>query len=69
MYFEFSEAHKLAQKMFRDFALNEVKPIAAEIDENERFPIENIPKMAKVGLMGIPFPKEFGGQGADNLCR
>ena len=68
MYFEFSEAHKLAQKMFRDFAVNEVKPIAAEIDESERFPTENVPKMAKVGLLGIPFPKEFGGQGADNLC-
>ena len=68
MNFEFSEAHKLAKKMFSDFALNEIKPLAAEIDEQERFPIESIPKMAKVGLLGIPFPREFGGQGADNLC-
>ena len=68
MHFEFSEAHKLTKKMFRDFAVNEVKPIATEIDEAERFPEENIPKMAKIGFLGLPFPKEFGGQGADNLC-
>ena len=68
MYFDLSEAHKLAQRMFRDFALNEVKPIAAEIDEEERFPLETIPKLARYGFLGIPFPKEFGGQGADNLC-
>ncbi|MDD4155367.1 MAG: acyl-CoA dehydrogenase [Candidatus Cloacimonetes bacterium] len=68
MNFEFSEAHKLSQKMFRDFAENEVKPIADIIDEEERFPEENIPKMAKYGILGIPFPSEFGGQGADNLC-
>ena len=67
MNFEFSEAHKLAQKMYKNFAENEIKPIAAEIDENERFPIESIPKLAKYGFLGIPFPKEFGGQGADNL--
>ena len=68
MNFEFSEAHKLSQKMFVDFAQNEVKPIAAEIDEQERFPVETIPKLAKYGMLGIPFPKELGGQGADNLC-
>ncbi len=68
MNFELSEAHKLSQQMFRDFALNEVKPIAGLIDEEERFPVENIPKMAKYGILGIPFPVELGGQGADNLC-
>jgi len=68
MNFELSEAHKLSQKMFIDFAQNEVKPIAAEIDESERFPIETIPKLARYGFLGIPFPKEFGGHGSDNLC-
>ena len=67
MQFEFTEPYKLARKMFIDFALTEVKPIAAEIDEEERFPLETIPKLAKYGFLGIPFPKEYGGQGADNL--
>ena len=68
MIFEFSEAHKLSQKMFRDFALNEVKPLAATIDAEERFPDETIPKLARYGFLGIPFPKELGGKGSDNLC-
>ena len=53
--------------MVREFAENEVKPIAAEIDETERFPIENVKKMAKYGMMGIPFAKEYGGAGGDIL--
>jgi butyryl-CoA dehydrogenase len=53
--------------MIREFAINEVKPIAAEIDETERFPMENVEKMAKLGVMGIPFSKEFGGAGGDVL--
>ena len=47
--------------------VNEVKPIAAEIDETERFPMENVKKMAELGMMGIPFPKELGGAGGDVL--
>jgi butyryl-CoA dehydrogenase len=53
--------------MFREFAENEVKPIAKEVDAEERFPIENVKKMAKLGMMGIYFPKEYGGSGADVL--
>ena len=68
MYLELSEAHKLSQKMFRDFAIKEIKPLAPIIDEEERFPFESIPKLARYGFLGIPFPKEYGGQGADNLC-
>lgn len=49
--------------MIREFAENEVKPLAAEIDEQERFPIETVEKMAKIGIMGIPIPKQYGGQG------
>lgn len=49
--------------MIREFAENEVKPLAAEIDEQERFPMETVEKMAKIGIMGIPIPKQYGGQG------
>src|SRR5690606_23105653 len=54
-------------QMYREFAENEVKPLAAEIDEEERFPVENVEKMVKAGFMGIPFPKKYGGEGGDNL--
>ena len=57
----------MAQKLFREFAQNEVKPLAATVDEEEMFPEENVKKMAKLGFFGIPVPKEYGGQGADQL--
>ncbi|MDL2313649.1 acyl-CoA dehydrogenase [Desulfovibrio sp. OttesenSCG-928-C14] len=65
MDFALTPQQTLARQLFREFAENEVKPLAAEIDEQERFPSETIEKMAKLGLMGIHFPKEFGGQGGD----
>jgi len=68
MNFELSEAHQMSKRCFTDFATNEVKPIAAEIDENECFPLQTLPKLARYGFLGLPFPKEYGGQGADNLC-
>ena len=52
--------------MIREFAEKEVKPLAAAIDEEERFPTETVEKMAKLGIMGIPFPVEYGGSGGDN---
>lgn len=52
--------------MIRAFAEREVKPLAAEIDEQERFPLETVQHMAKLGLMGIPFPQKYGGSGATN---
>ena len=52
--------------MIREFAENEVKPLAAEIDEEERFPMETVKKMGEIGLMGIPVPVEYGGQGGTN---
>ncbi|HPY96050.1 MAG TPA: acyl-CoA dehydrogenase [Candidatus Cloacimonadota bacterium] len=67
MDFRLTKSHELAQKLFRDFSINEVKPIAQEVDEEERFPNETVQKMGKYGIMGIPFPKEYGGQGADIL--
>jgi len=67
MNFQLTREQELVQQMVRQFAINEVKPIAAEIDETERFPMENVEKMAKLGIMGIPFAKEFGGAGGDVL--
>ena len=67
MNFELSEEQLLIQAMVREFAAAEVAPIAAEIDRNHRFPEELIPKLAEIGLMGVPFPAELGGAGADYL--
>ena len=54
----------LFEQMIRDFAENEVKPLAQEVDEQERFPTETVEKMAKLGLFGIIIPTEYGGAGA-----
>ncbi|QUH18574.1 acyl-CoA dehydrogenase [Alkaliphilus sp. B6464] len=67
MEFGFSKEHVLLKQMYREFAENEVKPLAAEIDEEERFPVETINKMVKSGFMGIPFPKKYGGESGDNI--
>ena len=53
--------------MIKDFAEREVKPLAADVDEQERFPIETVEKMAKIGIMGIPIPKQYGGAGGNNV--
>ncbi|MBP5309004.1 MAG: acyl-CoA dehydrogenase, partial [Lachnospiraceae bacterium] len=55
------------RQLFKDFAENEVKPLAQEVDEQHRFPRETVEKMAKYGFLGIPVPKEYGGQGCDIL--
>ena len=67
MDFTLPKEHEMARQLFKDFAENEVKPLAEEIDENHRFPRETVDKMAKYGFMGIPVPKEYGGQGCDTL--
>ena len=67
MDFNLSKEELLVQQMYRSFAENEVKPLAQEVDEEERFPAETVKKMAKLGMMGIYFPKEYGGSGADVL--
>ena len=56
------------QQMLQEFAVNEVKPLAADVDEEERFPEETVAKMQKIGLVGIPYPKEYKGQGGDYLA-
>ncbi len=68
MDFSLTNEYAMAQKLFRDFAQNEVAPIAEEVDENHRFPTETVALMQKYGFMGIPFSKEWGGgQGCDYL--
>ena len=67
MDFVLSKEQEMARQLFRDFAEKEVKPLAQEVDEEERFPAETVAKMQKFGFMGIPFPKELGGQGCDTL--
>ncbi|MBQ7481707.1 MAG: acyl-CoA dehydrogenase [Lachnospiraceae bacterium] len=67
MDFSLSKEHEMARQLFKDFAENEVKPLAQEIDEQHRFPRETVDKMAKYGFLGIPVPKEYGGQGCDIL--
>ncbi len=67
MNFELSKEQQMAQELFRSFTVNEVKPLAQEVDEQERFPVETVEKFKRYGFLGIPFPKEYGGQGADNL--
>ena len=62
-----SKEQEMLRKMYRDFAENEVKPLAEWVDENEAFPEETVKKMAKLGMLGIYFPKEYGGAGADVL--
>ena len=68
MDFTLSKKHRLMQELFAKFALNEVKPIAGDVDETEEFPYQTAEKLGRYGFMGIPFPKEFGGGGADNLA-
>ena len=67
MDFTLSKEHEMARQLFKDFAENEVKPLAQEIDEEHRFPRETVEKMGKYGFLGIPVPKELGGQGCDPL--
>ena len=57
----------MARQLFKDFAETEVKPLAQEIDQEHRFPRETVEKLAKYGFLGIPVPKELGGQGCDVL--
>ena len=67
MDFGFNDEYKMIQKMYREFAEKEIKPLAEEIDENERFPKESVQKMADNGMLGIPFPEEYGGEEGDYL--
>ena len=67
MDFTLSKQQAMVQKMYKEFAENEVKPLAKKVDAEEYFPKETVEKMAKLGMMGIYFPKEVGGAGGDVL--
>lgn len=67
MDFALTEDQQIFQRMVRDFATNELEPVAAQIDEEERFPSENLNKMAELGLFGVTIPEEYGGSGGDSI--
>lgn len=67
MDFSLSKKEELFLQMIREFAENEVKPLAAEVDDEEKFPVETVQKLGKLGVMGIPVPVQYGGQGGTNL--
>ena len=68
MDFELSDEQRSIRDLVRDFAQNEVKPVAEELDREKRFPYEIVAKLGELGLMGIPFPEEYGGAGGDSLA-
>jgi alkylation response protein AidB-like acyl-CoA dehydrogenase len=68
MLFDLSDDHRLIQETVRDFARNEVAPVAEELDREKRFPYEIVAQLGELGLMGIPFPEEYGGAGGDSLA-
>lgn len=67
MDFKLSKQQELIKQLYVEFAQNEVKPLAAKVDEEEMFPVETVEKLRKYGFLGIPFPKEYGGAGATDL--
>ena len=67
MNFQLTKEQEFVRKMVREFAVNEVEPLAADIDKEHRFPVETVEKMAKYGLLGVPFPTEVGGAGGDHI--
>ena len=65
--FKMDQDHLDLITLYRDFAENTVKPLAADLDKEARFPEETIAQLAELGMLGIPFPEEYGGTGMDNL--
>ena len=67
MDFALTEDQQIFQRMVRDFALRELQPAAARVDEEEKFPADNFRKMADLGLMGVSIAEEYGGSGGDSM--
>jgi short-chain 2-methylacyl-CoA dehydrogenase len=67
MQFDLTDEQQDIRRLVRDFADAEVRPVAEELDREKRFPYEIVAKLGGLGLMGIPYPEEYGGGGADNL--
>ncbi len=68
MDFDLSDDHRAIQRLVRDFARNEVRPVAEELDKTKSFPYEIVRQLGELNLMGIPFPEEYGGGGGDTLA-
>src|SRR6201989_1969714 len=68
MLFDLSDDHRLIQRTVRDFARNEVAPVAEELDRTKAFPYDIVRQLGELGLIGIPFPEEYGGGGGDTLA-
>ncbi len=67
-FFEFTDEHAMIRQTARDFAQNEIAPIAAQYDETGEFPLDTIRKMGEMGFMGIEVPEEYGGAGLDTMA-
>src|SRR6201990_2325092 len=68
MDFDLPDDHELIRRTVRDFAEGEVAPVAEELDRTKAFPYEIVKQLGELGLMGIPFPEEYGGGGGDSLA-
>ncbi|HSL91636.1 MAG TPA: acyl-CoA dehydrogenase family protein, partial [Candidatus Limnocylindrales bacterium] len=68
MVFDLTEEQRMIQETTRSFALKEVLPKAAELDESGRYPGELVQQMAELGLLGVAVPEEYGGAGMDTVC-
>src|ERR1700759_3605788 len=68
MDFDLTDEQRLLRDTVRDFARGEVAPVAEELDRTKSFPYEIVAKLGELGLMGIPFPEEYGGGGGDTLA-
>jgi short-chain 2-methylacyl-CoA dehydrogenase len=68
MDFDLSPDHELIRRTVREFAEGEVAPVAEELDRTKSFPYEIVAQLGKLGMMGIPFPQEYGGGGGDTLA-
>ncbi len=67
MEFSYSREQEMVKKMIREFAENEIEPIMEEMDEDASYPFDSVAKLGKLGVMGMPFPEEYGGSGTDYL--
>ena len=68
MDFDLPDDHELIRRTVRDFAEREVAPVAEELDRTKAFPYAIVKQLGELGLMGIPFPEEYGGGGGDSLA-
>ncbi|MFZ7751100.1 acyl-CoA dehydrogenase family protein [Bacillus velezensis] len=67
MNFQLTKEQQMVREMVRDFAKNEIAPKAHEVDQSAVFPIDTFKKIGELGLLGIPFPEEYGGAGGDTI--